>query len=77
MNDGNTNLSETAQKAMRRIRVLQILHERTGFSTQKEQYECLMALNDEDLLAASAAISAMRKPFRQGQGISNGNAINR
>lgn len=67
MNNGNTNLSEAARKAIQRIRVLQVLHERTGFSTQREQFDVIMALNDDDCLAVSEEVSKIRK------GVTNGN----
>jgi len=61
MNNGNTNLSESARKAVQRIRVLQVLHERTGFSTQREQFDVLMSLGDQDCLAVAETISKIRK----------------
>ena len=49
-----TPLSPAAEKANRRIRVLQVLTERTGLQTREEQFKILMALEDADCLAVAA-----------------------
>ena len=60
------NLSDVQKKAVQRIRVLQVLYERTGFSTQREQFETLIALNDADCLAVCAAVGHLKKGGNHG-----------
>jgi hypothetical protein len=66
MSKMSEELSPAAKKAIARIRVLQVLTERTGFMTKHEQFQILMALSDEDLLAASVEISRMKRGLVNG-----------
>jgi hypothetical protein len=60
MTDGNTNLSTTALAAIKRIRTLRQASRRTGLATTTEQANVLLALNDTDILAASAVLAEER-----------------
>lgn len=62
-----TNMSPAAEKAIRRIRVLQVLADRTGFKTHEEQFKILMSLEDADCLAVAEVLHKARK------GVANGN----
>ena len=59
--EGNTLLSTTAQKAVKRIRTLQSLTDKTGLITRDEQIKILLALDDDDCLAVADAIG-MKRP---------------
>jgi hypothetical protein len=56
MNNGNTSLSATAQKAAERIRTLQIISQKTGIITRDEQIKILLALENADALAVADVI---------------------
>ena len=62
--EGNTLLSSTAQKAVKRIRTLQSLTNKTGLITRDEQIKILLALDDDDCLAVADAIG-MKRPAVQ------------
>jgi hypothetical protein len=51
-------LSPAAQKAVTRVRILRVLSARTGMKSIEEQFKTLMALDNEDLLDASAVLFA-------------------
>ena len=59
--EGNTLLSTTAQKAVKRIRTLQSLTDKTGLITRDEQIKILLTLDDDDCLAVADAIG-MKRP---------------
>jgi hypothetical protein len=56
MNNGNTLLSDTAQKAVERIRTLQTISQKTGIQTREEQVRILLALENADALAVADVI---------------------
>jgi hypothetical protein len=56
----NTLLSTEAIETLKRIRALREATKRTGFQTTAEQSKILLALNNDDLLAVSAELSAER-----------------
>jgi len=56
MNNGNTTLSPTAQKAVERIRTLQTISQKTGIITRDEQIKILLALENADALAVADVI---------------------
>jgi hypothetical protein len=58
--EGNTLLSTTAQKAVKRIRTLRALSQKTGIQTHEEQIKILLALDDDDCLAVADAVGIRR-----------------
>jgi len=62
--EGNTLLSSTAQKAVKRIRTLRALSQKTGIQTHEEQIKILLNLEDDDCLAVADAIG-MKRPAVQ------------
>ena len=56
MNNGNTALSATAQKAVERIHTLQTISQKTGIQTREEQVRILLALENADALAVADVI---------------------
>ena len=59
--EGNTVLSSSAQKAIKRIRTLRALSDKTGIITRDEQIKILLALDDEDVLAVADAIKVVSR----------------
>jgi hypothetical protein len=53
MQYGNDNLSEKGRSAVRRIKALRTLSERTGLITKNEQIQVLLSLDPDDMLAAA------------------------
>lgn len=49
----NSLLSETAVCALKRIRTLRALTNKTGLQTTREQFDVLLALSNEDALAVA------------------------
>ncbi|HKV79541.1 MAG TPA: hypothetical protein VJP02_15440 [Candidatus Sulfotelmatobacter sp.] len=58
--DGNTTLSPNAQKAIKRIRTLRELSDKTGLITRDEQIKILLGLEDDDCLAVADAVGIKR-----------------
>lgn len=58
--EGNTTVSPAAQKAIKRLRTLRALSQKTGIITNDEQIKILLALDDDDCLMVADAVGIKR-----------------
>jgi hypothetical protein len=59
--NGNTTLSPEAQAAIKRVLALREFTRQTGFATVNEQANVMLALSNEDLLAAAKELKGGAK----------------
>ena len=57
----NTVLSDTARKALERIRALRAVSAKTGLQTFEEQNRILLALENTDMLAVADALGKVTR----------------